>query len=235
MADVLLYVGLDPLERDRNEALADALCAGQPDGHFGFKVDLDHALLWGEGYLRRMVSPGRPVFLDLKMNNGPRTMTHVVCWLAELAVADTNIWSHAETNLAETVTATAVLDQRPRLLAATFYTRWTDDYARRHHSMSLQELVAHWARVAVDSGADGVIVPPTSLPAVAHLPTVRLTPGIRLDDATTSSRQRQVATPERAIAAGADILVVSSPIYTAENPAEALGTYLTSISASQRA
>jgi orotidine-5'-phosphate decarboxylase len=228
MSTPLLYVGLDLPERAANLSLADRLTEVESP-HFGFKINLDHALLWGEAYIRDVVALRHPVFVDLKMNNGPRTMTAIVAWLGALGVAHTNVWAHADGNLARTVSQLAAVVDRPALLAVTFYTRWDQSYAQRHHHRSLEDLVAHWARSAVTSGADGIILPAPMLPAVSDLATTRLTPGIRLPGQRTLSEQTHVATPQQAIADGADMLVVSSPIYGDPAPADALRLYLTAM------
>lgn len=225
MTSALLYVGLDLPARAANLSLATQLCEVDSP-HFGFKINLDHALLWGETYIQQVVALRRPVFVDLKMNNGPRTMSTIVAWLGGLGVAHTNVWAHSDNNLARTISRLGAITDRPSILAVTFYTRWDEIYAQRHHRMGLEELVAHWARTAVANGADGVILPAPMLSAVRDLATTRLTPGIRLDGQSTTSEQRHVATPGQAIAAGADMLVASSPIYSDPEPTAALRQFL---------
>lgn len=229
----LLYVALDHDERAANLALAANLAAVDTSGYetgceFGFKVNLDHALLWGEDYLRAVLDHGRPVFADLKMNNGPRTMSHVLHRLGELGIRHVSIWAHADANLRAAVERLAG-DRRPDILAATFYTRWDEHYAREHHAMALPDLISHWAVSAVANGADGVIVPGPLLAATAELRTTRLTPGVRLNATSTTSVQRQVTTPQEAVRAGADMLVVGSPIYSASDPAGALRNHLDAV------
>ncbi len=221
----LLYVGLDGGKREGNLALAHELAA-TTDGEIGFKVNLDHALVWGESYIAAVVALGRPVFVDLKMNNGPRTMSTVVRWLGSLGVTHTDVWAYAESNLTRTLEELAGVTDRPAIFAATFYTRWDEAYAQTHHRMSVDALIGHWARVAVEHGAEGVIVPATRLVALGDLSTVRMSPGIRLPGQRTGSAQQHVATPGEALLAGADILVMGSPIQQAPDPVAALAEVL---------
>lgn len=229
MAEKLLYVGLDEDDRQKNLELVDTLVGSDAEGQFGFKVNLDHTLMWGKDYVEEVVASEKPVFVDLKMNNGSRTMSNVVSWLGDMGVAHTNVWAHAESNLAKTVQELSGVTDRPAILGVTFYTRWNEDYARKHHNMSLSELISHWSHVAVDNGADGIILPGTQLAAVSDLDTVKLNPAVRMPGQETKSKQEQVSNPYDAIMAGSDILVVGSPIYGSPEPVTALKTFLAEI------
>jgi orotidine-5'-phosphate decarboxylase len=229
MAEKLLYVGLDEDDRQKNLELVDTLVGSDAEGSFGFKVNLDHTLMWGKDYVEEVVASEKPVFVDLKMNNGSRTMSNIVSWLGDMGVAHTNVWAHAESNLAKTVKELADVTDRPAILGVTFYTRWNEDYARTHHNMSLSELISHWSHVAVDNGADGIILPGTQLAAVSDLDTVKLNPAVRMPGQETKSKQEQVSNPYDAIMAGSDILVVGSPIYGSPEPVQALKTFLAEI------
>ena len=57
-----------------------------------------------------------------------------------------------------------------------------------------------------------------------------VTPGIRLPG-DTAGDQARIATPEQAIAAGADYLVVGRPITAADDPARAAELFVRSIEA----
>ena len=226
MAEKLLYVGLDRNEKQPNLELARRLAGSVLDGNFGFKINLDHALMWGEGYIKEVVDTGKDVFVDLKMNNGPRTMGNIIRWLGKLCIAHTNVWAHSESNLAKTVADLKEETDTPAVLGVTFYSRWDEAYAQKHHRMSLGDLISHWAQTAVDNGADGIILPANHLNAVADLNIPKLCPAIRLAGETTASRQVQTNSPYEAIVAGADMLVVGSPIHAAQNPEAALQKYL---------
>lgn len=227
MSEKLLYVALDHNTRSENLYLAQELDQVDANyGTFGFKINQDHVLRWNEDYIRQLSVYGRPIFADLKMNNGARTMSNTIKWLADLGVTHTNVWAHADSNLAKTMDQVSDVEHRPSVLGVTFYTRWTEDYAQKHHRMSLPEVVSHWSHVAVDSGADGIIVPGNLLHTVSDLDTVKLNTAVRIAGAETSSKQEQVSTPYDAVMAGSDILVVGSPVYESRQPATALKQYL---------
>ncbi|MDK2774363.1 MAG: orotidine 5'-phosphate decarboxylase, partial [Tabrizicola sp.] len=77
---------------------------------------------------------------------------------------------------------------------------------------------------ALQAGADGVIASPQEAAMIRALPQARgkliVTPGVRPTGAATGD-QKRIATPQRAIADGADHIVVGRPIWQAKDPAAA--------------
>ena len=226
MAEKLLYVGLDCDDRHRNIELAGQLTESGVEGNFGFKINLDHVLMWGERYIEEIIDTGKDVFVDLKMNNGPRTMGNIIRWLGKLGVTHTNVWAHSESNLADTLSDLESAADTPDILGVIFYSRWDEAYAQKHHGIPLPDLIKHWAYTVVENGADGIILPANHLDAVNELNVLKLSPAIRISEETTASKQAQINAPYNAIMSGADILVVGSPIYAAAYPVRALRTYL---------
>jgi orotidine-5'-phosphate decarboxylase len=87
-----------------------------------------------------------------------------------------------------------------------------------------QALALRLARLAQDSGLDGVVCSAVEAPALRHALGARMTlvtPGIRPDGGSADDQAR-IATPEAAIAAGADYLVIGRPITQAADPRAAL-------------
>jgi orotidine-5'-phosphate decarboxylase len=78
--------------------------------------------------------------------------------------------------------------------------------------------------MAVDSGAQGIIVPGTQLDMVKDLEVPKLCPAIRPTwyEDKKANDQEQPVTPEEAAKGGARYLVVGSPVTKSENPVQAL-------------
>lgn len=215
MSERLLYVALDHDERKPNLNLAEQL--SDVAGNFGFKVNLDHVVLWGLDYVRDVQSQERPVFVDLKVNNGPRTMGNIFGTLAEMGVNHTNVWAFADEQITPAVKA--VEGSETKVLGVTITTRFDDKYCQRHFGRSMKESVGHFAKVAVDAGCDGIILPGNCLDVVSNIQTTKLVPGIRpADQERGPDAQKQTVSPQEAIINGADILVCGSPIYGAADP-----------------
>jgi orotidine-5'-phosphate decarboxylase len=86
-----------------------------------------------------------------------------------------------------------------------------------------QEAVRRLARIAVDAGALAVVCSPQEVAVVRDevgTEVVVITPGIRPAGAEHQDQAR-VTTPQQALAAGADLLVIGRPITGADVPARA--------------
>src|SRR5690606_172272 len=86
-----------------------------------------------------------------------------------------------------------------------------------------RDAAARLAALAVGAGARAVVCSPQEVAAVRAAvgsDVVLITPGVRPAGAAVGD-QRRVATPEQAIADGADLLVVGRPITGAPDPAAA--------------
>ncbi len=88
----------------------------------------------------------------------------------------------------------------------------------------IHEITLERAARAFEAGADGVIASPQEAALIRALPGAAgkliVTPGVR-PSGTATGDQKRIATPHRAIADGADHIVVGRPIWQAKDPAAA--------------
>lgn len=88
----------------------------------------------------------------------------------------------------------------------------------------IPEIVMERAGRALEAGADGVIASPQEAALIRSLPEsddkLIVTPGVR-PAGSEKGDQKRIATPEAALNAGADHIVVGRPIYQAPSPAQA--------------
>jgi len=86
---------------------------------------------------------------------------------------------------------------------------------------NVQDLVVERAGKAFEAGADGVIASPQEAALIRALPQASgrliVTPGVRPAGADLGD-QKRVATPAKAIADGADHIVVGRPVWQAPDP-----------------
>ena len=89
---------------------------------------------------------------------------------------------------------------------------------------AVEELVVERARNALIAGADGLIASPNEAAMIRALPEAKgrliVTPGVR-PAGVAAGDQKRIATPARAIADGADHIVVGRPIWQAADPRRA--------------
>ncbi len=179
-----------------------------------------------------LVAAGKQVFLDYKMYDIPETVRRGVAAVARRGAGIVTV--HGDP---EIVAAAADGARGTDLLvfAITVLTSQDDAaLAAMGYDHTVAELIAVRARTAAQAGAHGLIASaaddPRELRRLAGAPLLVATPGIRLPGAAADD-QKRTATPQQAIAAGADYLVVGRPITRAPDPAEAARQVLASMGA----
>lgn len=175
---------------------------------------------------------GRPdiaVFLDLKLHDIPATVAGAARAVAPLAPSYLTV--HAAGGAAMISAAAEALPDT-RITAVTVLTSLdAADLDAIGLAGPPREAAVRLARVAVEGGARAIVCSPQEVAAIrAAVPgdVTLITPGVRPAGASLDD-QRRVATPERAIADGADLLVIGRPITAAADPrvaAEEIGRSL---------
>lgn len=227
MSKPFVYVALDYDDQQKNINLARDLSREVSSDRFGFKINLDAVLNFSPDAFtsRKMIEDikgalGKPVFVDLKMWNGGRTMENIAKGCADLNVDMINVYAHAGADFLDRVHDAC---GQTSLFGVTVLTHYTDEDTQHLYGKNLRESVRMLARHAYKH-VDGLIVPGTQLDVVRSLNVKKLCPGIRPDwfvDKHANS-QEQVVTPAYAAEHGADYIVVGSPILKSPDPAKAL-------------
>jgi len=119
-----------------------------------------------------------------------------------------------------------------KLLAVTVLTNLTaDDLLQQGSSLSPADLVLRRAKLARESGFDGVIASGQEAGRIREAVGpgfLIVTPGIRLPGSATDDQER-ITTPGHAIASGADYVVVGRPITQADDPKMIAETFINHI------
>jgi orotidine-5'-phosphate decarboxylase len=189
-----------------------------------YKVGLQLFMAGGLTIVKRIVEEGKKVFLDLKIDDTPRTVQEAVRNSAIDGVEFFTLQGNADTVRA----ARAGRGQRssPKFLQVTYLSSWdSSDLLSHLHADtgagkgSIDEQVVHRARRILDSGCDGVIASGTSVSRLRReFPGLLIvTPGIRPTGASSDDHKRSM-TPIEAISSGADYLVVGRPIRSSDDP-----------------
>jgi orotidine-5'-phosphate decarboxylase len=185
----------------------------------------------GPDLVRELVRRGFRVFLDLKFHDIPNTVAQACAAAARLGVWMINV--HAAggnamlTAARDAVANTSAADARtrPLLIAVTLLTSiGTQDLAAIGVSGTADAQVLRLARLAQTSGLDGVVCSAQEaaiLRAAFGANFKLVTPGIRPAGTTVHDHARAM-TPEAAVAAGADYLVIGRAITGAADPLRAL-------------
>ncbi|MBY6030837.1 MULTISPECIES: orotidine-5'-phosphate decarboxylase [Halomonas] len=180
----------------------------------------------GPSVLDALHGRGFEVFLDLKFHDIPNTVAAAVQAAAEQGVWMVNVHACGGRRMMEA--ARERLEQNglsTHLIAVTVLTSMTaDELATTGVSSPLDEHVEHLAKLAKDSGMDGVVCSAQEaarLKAACGDDFLKVTPGIRPSFAQAGD-QRRIMTPRQAMDAGSTHLVVGRPVTQAEDPMAAL-------------
>jgi orotidine-5'-phosphate decarboxylase len=173
------------------------------------------------------------VFLDLKLHDIPNTVAGAVRALAALRPALLTL--HASGGAAMIAAAREAADQAgiaTKLLAVTVLTS-LDAAALRTVGVDSAPLeqVLRLGRLAVAAGAHGLVCSAHEVAALRDVlgaGPVLVVPGIRPAGAALGDQARTM-TPEAAIAAGADYIVVGRPVTGAPDPGRAAAQIAASI------
>ena len=187
------------------------------------KVGLETYLRAGAAGVARIreVAPDTELFLDLKLHDIPNTVAGATRSIVGLAPDYLTV--HAAGGAAM---VRAAVDALPtgRVTAVTVLTSLAeDDLDAIGLAGPSLDAVRRLATLAVSAGAGALVCSPREVAAVraeVGPGVVLITPGVRPAGSATGDQAR-VATPEQALADGADLLVVGRPITGAADAGEA--------------
>jgi orotidine-5'-phosphate decarboxylase len=205
---------------------AEAMIGQLGDSVTFYKIGYQLAYAGGLPLVSRLAGSGKKVFLDLKMHDIGNTIARGVASVAKLGATFLTVHAYPQTMKA----AVEARGPNLKILAVTVLTSYDDgDLHAAGYRLNVSDLVEARAQQAQVLGVDGIVC---SAEEVAHMHKIvghqmhLVTPGIRPAGAA-SGDQKRIMTPGRAIAAGADYLVVGRPIVEATDPraaAEAIQT-----------
>ncbi|MDF1796746.1 MAG: orotidine-5'-phosphate decarboxylase [Coxiellaceae bacterium] len=189
---------------------------------------------YGPQWIEELVGKGFDIFLDLKFHDIPNTVAKACISAANLGVWMMNV--HASGGLAMMESARQALDSmsgndKPLLIAVTILTSMQQtDLQQIGLSDDVRTCVERLAQLAYQAECDGVVCSAQEATMLRQLlgnDFCLVTPGIRLagDD---QQDQKRVMTPEAAMMAGANYLVMGRSITQSDDPAATLQSILLS-------
>lgn len=221
-----VIVALDYDNQEAALALADRLHPGL----CRLKVGKELFTRFGPALVDQLQQRGFDVFLDLKYHDIPNTVASAVRAAADLGVWMVNVHAGGGRRMMEAAReALEGYAEPPLLIAVTVLTSLSaQDLAELGYAHSAAERVSMLAGLAADSGMDGVVCSAEeagSLRAERGRQFALVTPGIRLAG-DSSDDQRRVVTPQVALAAGSDYLVIGRSITQTADPVARLQAIL---------
>jgi orotidine-5'-phosphate decarboxylase len=195
------------------------------------KVGLETFLRDGESAVHeaRRRSGGRDVFLDLKLHDIPNTVAGAARSVAHLSPAYLTV--HASGGAAMVRAAVEALPDTAVTGVTVLTSLSEQDLAAIGLLGPSIDAVRRLALLAVSAGARAIVCSPREVAAVraeVGAGIVLITPGVR-PAGSDAGDQARVATPEQALADGADLLVIGRPITAASDVAAAAAAIAASL------
>ncbi|HHU8187793.1 TPA: orotidine-5'-phosphate decarboxylase, partial [Escherichia coli] len=183
--------------------------------------------LFGPQFVSELQQRGFDIFLDLKFHDIPNTAAHAVAAAADLGVWMVNV--HASGGARMMAAAREALvpfgKDAPLLIAVTVLTSMeASDLADLGVTLSPADYAERLAALTQKCGLDGVVC--SAQEAVRFKQVFGqefklVTPGIR-PQGSDAGDQRRIMTPEQALAAGVDYMVIGRPVTQSVDPAQTL-------------
>src|ERR1700688_2118133 len=209
-----LIVALDLAE----VTAAEAMIARLGDSVTFYKIGYQLAYAGGLPLVGRLADAGKKVFIDLKLHDIGNTVARGVESIAKSGATFLTVHAYPQTMKAA---VEARAGSGLKILAVTVLTSYDDgDLHAAGYRLGVSDLVEARAQQAQVLGVDGLVCSPeeaASLHKIVGHQMVLVTPGVR-PTGTVAGDQKRIMTPARAIAAGADYLVVGRPVIEAADP-----------------
>jgi orotidine-5'-phosphate decarboxylase len=197
---------------------AEAMIARLGDSVTFYKIGYQLVYAGGLSLARKLAAAGKKVFIDVKLHDIGNTVMRGVESLSTHGATFMTVHAYPQT-------MQAAVEGRGKsglqILAVTVLTSYNEaDLQEAGYRRTISDMVAIRARQAKALGVDGLVCSPEEVAALRAIvgDQMRLvTPGIR-PAGSASGDQKRIMTPARAIAAGADYLVVGRPIVEAADP-----------------
>lgn len=192
-------------------------------------VKIGMELFYAEGpqIVRDIKARGYKIFLDLKLHDIPNTVKKAMKVLSSLDVDMCNVHAAGTSRMMKAAIEglTRPDGSRPLLIAVTQLTSTDAEIMEKELLIKepLEDVVAHYAKNAAESGLDGVVCSPLEAKKVHNAcgsGFLTVTPGVRFADGEIAD-QKRVMTPAQAKAEGSDYIVVGRPVTQAADPVAA--------------
>lgn len=192
-------------------------------------VKIGMELFYAEGpqIVRDIKARGHKIFLDLKLHDIPNTVKKAMKVLSSLDVDMCNVHAAGTSRMMKAAIEglTRPDGSRPLLIAVTQLTSTDAEIMEKELLIKepLEDVVAHYAKNAAESGLDGVVCSPLEAKKVHNAcgsGFLTVTPGVRFADGEIAD-QKRVMTPAQAKAESSDYIVVGRPVTQAADPVAA--------------
>ncbi|WP_281926885.1 orotidine-5'-phosphate decarboxylase [Roseibium album] len=199
-----------------------------------YKIGMELQFAGGLEFARDLAADGKKIFLDVKLHDIDNTITKAVRNVAKMGVVFMTLHGYPKTMRAAVRGLMEEGNPELCLLGVTVLTSMDEeDLVAAGYRGPLADVVEARTRDAREAGMGGIVCAATeasNMRSILGDDLVIVTPGIR-PAGSAAGDQRRVMTPEDAIRAGSDYLVVGRPISQAGDPGSAADAVVAEIEA----
>lgn len=190
-----------------------------------YKVGMRLFTQEGPHFISWLKKKNKKVFLDLKFHDIPNTVAQAVESATKLGVDLLTVHAAGGAEMLQAAAKAAresskkLKKKRPKIFAVTVLTS-IDDLSFMGIQKKISDQVLNLAKLSSEAGIDGVVCSPEEIRMIKKKFGKKLkvlSPGIRFGQ-NSKDDQKRIATPQKALADGADYLVMGRPVLLAENP-----------------
>jgi len=180
----------------------------------------------GPQLVEKIANMGFDIFLDLKFHDIPNTVAGACRAAANLGVWMVNVHASGGLKMMEAAKESIInSSHQPLLIAVTILTS-LDNKALDEigYSRDTKQQVIRLAKLTQQAELDGVVCSPLEAQVIkseTNKDFILVTPGVRPKGSDVNDQSR-IMTPNQALKAGSDYLVIGRPITASENPLKAL-------------
>ena len=200
----------------------------------GIKIGMEFFNSFGPEGIKVIQKFNIPIFLDLKLHDIPATVYKTVSTLLTLNPAIINVHASGGSEMMRAASRARKdsNNKNTKIIAVTMLTSLDDnDLKEVGFSITSNELVLSLAKLAKDSGLDGIVCSAREISTIREAigkDFLLVVPGIRPEDNKLNDQKRTM-TPKGAISEGADLLVIGRPITQSDDQVRALMNILEQI------
>lgn len=190
-----------------------------------YKVGMRLFTQEGPHFISWLKKKNKKVFLDLKFHDIPNTVAQAIESATKLGVDLLTVHAAGGAEMLQAAAKAAresskkFKQKRPKIFAVTVLTS-IDDLSFMGIHKKVSDQVLNLAKLSSQAGIDGVVCSPEEIRMIKKKFGKKLkvlSPGIRFGQ-NSKDDQKRIATPQKALADGADYLVMGRPVLLAENP-----------------
>ena len=170
---------------------------------YGVKVGLEMFVSEGPNVINRLKDEGWKVFLDLKLHDIPNTVKEATKSAGEIGADYLTIHISSSKEALYEASSNKKDDLKLLGVSSALTSKAIDEETSKKVQLEFE--------LAKESNLDGIICPPSEIIKSINIFDLIVSPGIRLKD-DLSNDQKNITTPEKAIADGASYIVMGRSI-----------------------